>query len=473
MEERCVGATTRRGFGAAFRPVTKRGTGRFTGGMMPRHFAPSRTPARVQRRRRPDPVPVLAALPRRGLALVRREPRVRLPLSARLGWFDELIGINAGSISLLAGAPGGRKSGFATQVALDLGAQGVRTLTIMNEEAPDRLLERAVLLTGDWPGVEAGTAMQYMEFDAGVSDLEQLPGFLLQNVLGPNSRYAGTRLIILDSIQGDGTPAHAVAKYQRLFEFNRLAKAAGIGVLLIGHVNKRGQLAGPKDLEHHVDTAMRIEKVADFRVFAVTKNRYGPEHPRGVPLVIDPVTTALRPSPYREPVTGIARTFVSKDAEAEIQAQVSLPSPGSRPQIQAPGLPRRRIEQVVAAITRVPLLGIEQLDLHIGALAPGDATYRATMGLPLAVALIASCLRRPVPPSHMFLGEIDLTRSLRPLPGGLVEALSVALMEGNLSGPLRLIVPAASDDLPKVPGVEVVRCPTLDAAILHLWPDIH
>jgi DNA repair protein RadA/Sms len=269
-------------------------------------------------------------------------------------------------------------------------------------------------------------------------------------------------------------PSAASEKYARLYEFCRLCKAAGVTVFLVGHVTKKGQIAGPRDLEHNVDAVLVLRKVMDLRLLYVSKNRYGPEVLKGVPLVIEPVTTALRPSPHVEPVAGVARTFLGAGFGAgEMQAMVSLPSHNARPQIQAPGLPRRRVEQLLSCIAQVPGLEMEDLDLSIGCLMPGDAYFRPVFGLPLCMALISSYLRRPVPPKHLYVGEIDLTRTIRPLSSTLVADLSNSLAAGELGHRLRIVCPpCAVGQLPPGLPFEAVPCARLDDAIRATWPEI-
>jgi predicted ATP-dependent serine protease len=206
----------------------------------------------------------------------------------------------------------------------------------------------------------------------------------------------------------------------------------------------------------------------------VPKNRFGPEQLKGLPLVIDPVTTVLRLSPHREPVTGICRTFLGTGFGAgEMQAMVSLPSHNAKPQIQAPGLPRRRIEQLLSCIARVPGLEMDDLDLSIGCLMPGDVYFRSVFGLPLSLALIGSFLRRAVPAEVLAIGEIDLNRAVRPLSDSMVNELTTSVPTGELGVPLRLLCPpSAATFLPSGAKVEVLPCPTLDAAIRATWPQV-
>src|SRR4051794_3297095 len=97
------------------------------------------------------------------------EPHERLPIgqSDRLDWFDEFLGgMTGGGIFLLGGSPGGRKSGLATQVVLELGARGVPTISVLTEESERRFAERAVKLTSDWGKREAQQAITLAKCDA-------------------------------------------------------------------------------------------------------------------------------------------------------------------------------------------------------------------------------------------------------------------------------------------------------------------
>jgi predicted ATP-dependent serine protease len=405
-----------------------------------------------------------------------KEPSERLPLGQtdRLSWFDDFLGgMLGGGIYLLGGSPGGRKSGLATQLALELGVQGIGSTTILTEESESRFIQRAAKITSEWSEQQAKEALSLARCDSHISDLEQLPNLLLREFLNPHGRYAGSKLIVVDSVQGHATPSTAMRKYARLFEFDQLARSAGIAVLLICQLTKSNRLSGPRALEHHADVVLQLSKVGDFRVLSLTKNRFGPEQPGGLALVIDSVTTALRPSPFIEPVTGVARTFMgSAIGESELQAAVSLPTAGARPTITAPGLPRRRIELILDAISGLPMLDFGSFSMSVSALLPGDCNFRGWLSLPLAVALIGSCLRRSVPNDTLFLGEIDLNRAIRPLPNALIDALSTTLLDPNFDQRLRLIVPQSAVDVLSVnPLVKVIGCATLDQVVFTVWPE--
>ena len=120
------------------------------------------------------------------------------------------------------------------------------------------------------------------------------------------------------------------------------------------------------------------------------------------------------------------------------------------------------------------MLDLGSFSMSVSALLPGDSTFRGWLSLPLAVALISSCLRQPVPNDTLFLGEIDLNRAIRPLPPALLDSLSAWLLEGQRSHRLRLVVPpSAEEQLSIGSGVSVMPCETLDQVVYALWPQTH
>ena len=143
-----------------------------------------------------------------------------------------------------------------------------------------------------------------------------------------------------------------------------------------------------------------------------------------------------------------------------------------KPAITAPGLPRRRIELILSAISGLPMLDLGSFSMSVSALLPGDSVFRGWLSLPLAVALISSCLRRPVPNDTIFLGEVDLNRAIRPLPSALLDSLSTLLLEPTFNQRLRLVVPTSAVDMLSInPGVRIAGCATLDQVVYMIWPE--
>ena len=400
---------------------------------------------------------------------------VPLPLSEELSWLRDLCGeVVQGAVYLLGGAPGGFKSGLALQLSLDLNRQGIRTLSILTEEPSHRLKERALRMTAQWPKADVHRALSHLQVETDLRDIEDLPRFIASQVLSPSGRYHGVGMIVLDSIQGHGVSGSATRTYERLYEALRLTKSANITTVLVSHVTKRGQIAGPRALEHNCDAVWLLRKTMAYRMLFVPKNRFGPCALKPLPLELEPITVTLRRSPHAQSMTSVARTFMGNGlGVAEVQASVGLSGLGARGKVMAPGLPRRDIEQLVACLSDVPGIDIDDLDFIVHCRLPGSRPYHNVLGLPLCMALVSSYVQRPIPPQQLHLGEIDLLRAVRDLPEMLVEHLAHALSMGELPLPVRVLCPpSAALHLPQGKGIEIVPCRRLDDAIFATWPEL-
>ena len=405
------------------------------------------------------------------------DPREGLPLSESLGFLLEAVGgkLVTGARNLCSGSPGGGKSRLATQVCLDLGMQGMQTLTILTEESPAQLKRRAVQMTADWPGKQARQAMASMQVDDSVYDVSGLPEFLVRQVLSSGGAYHGVKMIVLDSIQGHGLAASATKSYGRVLEFAQLCEANGITTLMLAHTTKRGDIAGPKTLEHSVDTSLVLRRAMLYSLLAVRKNRYGPPLLKPLPLRIHPVSTRLEPAPHCEARPAMARTYAGAGSGLlELQAAVTVPVDGTKGRMTAPGLPRREIEQLIGCIAGMQDMEFSELDYTVHCRLPGSGQYQPLLGLPLCMSLIGSYLRQAVPEGHLYLGEIDLFRAVRPVPLGLLQDLRAALDAGEIPLPVTLIIPStAVAEFSKVSTqVKVVGCRTLEDAVFQTWPHL-
>jgi predicted ATP-dependent serine protease len=141
-----------------------------------------------------------------------------------------------------------------------------------------------------WERRDAERAIGHMLVEANLLDLASLPAFLLRQVLNPAGVYHGARLIVIDSVQGHGLPAAKTTTYDKIIEFARLAEQNGITTILLSRVTKRGDIAGPRALEHGVDAALHLRRAMQFALLSVRKNRYGPPLLRPLPLQPDPLT---------------------------------------------------------------------------------------------------------------------------------------------------------------------------------------
>lgn len=414
-----------------------------------------------------------------GLLAISETDYAEIELSENLSWLRQRIAkFVVGGVYLLAGQPGIGKSRLSTQIALDIGKRGAKTLYILTEQSKDELKRIARQMTSDWPREDADRALANVEPEEGVYDIENLPTFLAHQVMSPSGKYYGVKLIVIDSIQGHGLSPSATRKYKQLYEFCRECKSAGITVMLVAHVTKKGDVAGPKDMEHNVDCILVMRRAMIYRPMFVPKNRYGPAIFKPIPLEMDKTTTALKLSPHSESVSSVARSYLGKQIGiAEAQASVALPAYGNRGKITAPGLPRREIEQLTTCISQLPEMQIEDLDYTIQCRLPGDKRYRSLLGLPLCMALIASYIQKDIPSYYIYLGEIDLLRKVREVPDQVLVDLWDQLTDTDATGipkPIRIFCPKESAHLlqGEIDGATVVACERLDDAVFMTWPEL-
>jgi len=414
--------------------------------------------------------------PRRGLLGVTESEYEEVDLSDDLAWLKLRLGkFVKGGTYLVAGQPGIGKSTLGIQLALDLGRRGARTVYILTEQSSEDLARRAKLMSSAWRKEDAERARASIDAEESVYDVEALPSFLAHQVLSPAGRYNGVSFIVVDSVQGHGLAAAATSKYKQVYEFCRQCKSAGITVLLVAHVTKRGDIAGPKDMEHNVDCVLVMRKAMAYRPMFVPKNRFGPAVLKPVPLQMNRQTTALEMAPHSDSVSTVARTFLGRDASLpEVQASVTLPTYGTRGRITAPGLPRREIEQLANCISQIPDMDISDLDYAIHCRIPGERRFRRILNLPLAMALIASYIQKDIPGHHMYVGEVDLLRRVREIPDQILTDLHDALEAGEIRKPVRLFLPKESAELVRATaaGITVVACDQLDDAVYNTWPEL-
>jgi DNA repair protein RadA/Sms len=300
-----------------------------------------------------------------------------------------------------------------------------------------------------------------------------LPNFFASQILNPHGAYHGVSMIVLDSIQGPGLSANNFEAWQSLIQFLSLTRAAQVMTMAICHVTKRGEIAGPKALEHAVDCTILIRKAYNRRMISVLKNRFGPETARPMQLEIDPLTLRLRLSPHAETITAVARGYLPGAGLTEVQGAVMLPKPGAAAKVTAPGLPRKEIEQYVSGLCQVPGFELADFDLSIQCRVPGERCYRSVLGLPLSLALAASYIQQPIPERQLHIGEIDLCRNVRDVPAALLNDLATSIATGEITLPLRILCPpSAAAQLPNGNGVEIVPCRRLDDAIFATWPHL-
>jgi DNA repair protein RadA/Sms len=372
--------------------------------------------------------PAARAGARGGLAIAAggalREPPVRLRdlSAARLErWrtgireFDFVLGggLVPGSLTLIGGEPGIGKSTLLMQAAARLEAAGHPVLYASGEESTEQLRLRAERL-----GEGAGAVHA-----VGETSLEPVLAAALQ---------MGARVVVLDSIQTVATETleSAPGSVGQVREcagiLMRFAKATGVAVFVVGHVTKGGSIAGPKTLEHIVDTVLYFEGegALDYRLLRATKNRFGPVDELGVFAMseqgLEPVPnpSALFLQARAANVSGSAVTALMEGTRpvlVEVQALAARAGYGT-PQRVATGLDPKRLAVLLAVLDRRAGVSFAELDVFVQATA-GVRLSEPGSDLAVAAALLSSLRDRPAPADALFLGEIGLGGEIRPSAG--------------------------------------------------------
>lgn len=332
--------------------------------------------------------------------------------------FDRVLGggIVPGSAILVGGDPGIGKSTLLFQVANALDARSVPVSYVSGEESEEQVRMRAVRLGHG---------------DSGVMLAAGNDAFAVAEVIRSLARNS---VMIVDSIQTMSLPelesAPGTVSQIRgcATELIRAAKESGVALFLIGHVTKDGQIAGPKILEHAVDTVIYFqnEQSQQYRILRAVKNRYGATDEIGVFAMTD---TGL------EDVTNASDLFLS-DRRSDVAGSAVFPGiEGTRPflvEIQALvaksayGSPRRtvvgwdtaRLAMVLAVLEARAGLSFADMDVYLN-VAGGFRINEPAADLAVVAALLSAMSARPLPPDTIYFGELGLGGEIRPI--GLSE----------------------------------------------------
>lgn len=322
-------------------------------------------------------------------------------------------GLAAGGALLMGGAPGIGKSTLLLQIAGAVAAGGHRTVYLSGEESLPQIRARAERL-----GVLGDNllALSTVNAEDGLRQLEA----------------GGLSLLVADSVQtlvsprADGLPGSVSQVRAVATEFIEAARRAETALVLVGHVTKDGQIAGPKLLEHMVDTVLYLEgdRQQAFRLLRVLKNRFGPcldvlvysMGGRGMELVHDPSTLFLG---ARNPALSGTALNMALDGQrpfaVEVQA-LACRSYLSIPRRTALGVDANRLHLLLAVLEKRLSIHLGEMDLY-AKLAGGLRLQDPGMDLALAAAVLSSYYDRPLPERSVFWGEIDLNGQIRPVAG--------------------------------------------------------
>ncbi len=326
--------------------------------------------------------------------------------------FDFVLGggIVPGSMTLIGGEPGIGKSTLLLQAAARLESEGHTVLYASGEESPDQIRLRADRLVEDAGPVQV----------LGETRLEAI----IEAATAVNAS-----LVVIDSIQTvytdllESAPGNVGQVRECSGQLMRFAKESGTSVVVVGHVTKGGGIAGPKTLEHIVDTVLYFEgeSTLDYRLLRTTKNRFGSVDELGVfsmterGLVAVPNPSAVFLAARTGGISGSAVTALMEGTRpvlVEVQALAAKSGYGT-PQRVATGLDPRRLAVLLAVLERRADTSFANLDVFVQATA-GVRVSEPGADLAVAAALLSSLYNRPAPADVIFLGEIGLGGEIRP-----------------------------------------------------------
>ena len=355
-------------------------------------------------------------------------------------------GLVPGSALLLGGDPGIGKSTIALQAAANLARAGLRCAYLSGEEAVDqvRLRARRLGLESAPLGLAAATNVR----DIVTSLAEERADLVIVDSI---------QTMYLDSL--DSAPGAVGQVRGAGQELIRHAKDSGAVLLLIGHVTKEGQIAGPKVLEHMVDTVLYFEgeRGHQFRILRAVKNRFGPTDEIGVFEMTDhgldevPNPSSLFLDRRDEDVAGtvvFAGVEGSRPMLMEIQALVS-PSALGTPRRAVVGWDSGRLAMVMAVLDTRCGLAMGGHDVHLN-VAGGLSIREPAADLAVAAALISSMAARPLPHDGVVFGEVGLAGEVRS-----VSRTEARLGEAAKLGFGRAVVPARKGKAPAGSGMDI------------------
>jgi DNA repair protein RadA/Sms len=354
------------------------------------------------------------------------EERLSLPI----GEFARVLGggIVPGSIVLIGGDPGIGKSTLTLQMAMEMAKQGV-VLYVSGEESERQIKMRALRLLQSLEGKEKELPEDLLLVTETNLDL------ILEHV-----NAIQPRLLIIDSIQTVSMPelessAGSVTQVREsASRLRELAKSSGIAVFLIGHVTKEGAIAGPRVLEHIVDTVLYLEgdRFQTFRLLRSVKNRFGAAsevgvfemQERGMIEVLNPSEAFLAERLVNTPGSAIAVTMEgTRPLLVELQGLTS-PTAFGNPRRTPNGVDFNRLLLVAAVLTRRVGVKLSDQDIFVNVIG-GLQVDEPAADLAVAAAITSSMKDRPVRADAVLIGEIGLSgevRTVGQMPTRLREA---------------------------------------------------
>lgn len=363
-------------------------------------------------------------------------------------------GLVEGSLTLIGGDPGIGKSTLLLQICCELSRQGKNILYVSGEESPQQIKLRA-----DRLGISSERILVLSETNIAVIDnaiVNAKPDF-----------------VIIDSIQtmyseeATSAPGSVTQVRETTAKLMHISKGRGISVMIVGHVTKDGSIAGPRVLEHMVDTVLYFEgdKNAVYRVLRAVKNRFGGTNEIGVFEMTDKgLREILNPSAYmlQDRPTDVSGTVVSCSLEGtrpllvEVQSLVSYTT-FNIPRRMATGTDFNRMAIIIAVLEKRAGLQLSSYDSYVN-ITGGIKVVEPAIDAAVALAIASSYRNVPISAETLVFGEIGLTGELR-----AVTEAKKRVQEAQKMGFKACLVPKANlKETSEVRGIEVIGVATVD-----------
>ncbi len=394
------------------------------------------------------------------LRLSRVETREIERLPTGIGELDRVLGggLVSGQVVLIGGDPGIGKSTLFLQALAEI-APRHKTLYVSGEESAEQVALRATRLVLDAGDVELIAEIQ----------LERITAVL---------DAAKPEVAVIDSIQTlysealTSAPGSVAQVRECAAQLTRHAKSSGIALIIIGHVTKEGAIAGPRVLEHIVDTVLYFEgdPHSSFRLIRAIKNRFGAVNELGVFAMTEKGLrgvsnpSALFLSHHEKDVAGscvLATLEGTRPLLVEIQALVDA-AHAPNPRRLSVGLEQNRLAMLLAVLHRHAGIACYDQDVFVNAVG-GVRIGEPAADLAVMMAIVSSLTDRPIPGKVIAFGEVGLAGEVRPAPRGQDR-----LKEAAKLGFTRAIVPKANMPKAKIDGLEVIAVERVDQAVAKL-----
>ncbi|MDO8789703.1 MAG: DNA repair protein RadA [Sulfuritalea sp.] len=372
--------------------------------------------------------------------------------------FDRVLGggLVAGGVVLIGGDPGIGKSTLLLQALARLAQSGENVLYVSGEESGEQVALRARRLQLDVGGMQLLAEI----------NLEKI----LATLIGLRPAVA-----VIDSIQTvwsdamQSAPGSVAQVRECAAQLTRFAKQSGTCVILVGHVTKEGSLAGPRVLEHMVDTVLYFEgdTHSSFRLVRAVKNRFGAVNELGVFAMTEKGLrgvanpSALFLSQHSLDVAGSCVLCTQEGTRpllVEIQALVDS-SQMPNPRRLTVGLEQNRLAMLLAVLHRHAGIVCSDQDVFVNAVG-GVKIAEPAADLAVLLAIVSSLRNKPLPGKLVVFGEVGLAGEIRPAPRGQER-----LKEAAKLGFSHAIVPKANAPRQAIKGIEVIALDRIEQAI--------